>query len=215
MATAGFSESNFLGEGGFADMYKGVLPNGKEVAVKKLKTGSGQGEPRDRPVMEFPARLRIALGAAKGIAYLHDDCDPKIIHRDIKSANILIACNFEAKVADYYLYTAQVSSVTLDLQLTMFTLYHRYLAPEFVATGKLTFQCDVFSYGVVLLELITGRRQVDAARTSMDDTLVKWASPLLTRSMDDDCFDFGADPRLQKQYNHSEMARMVSCAVMR
>ncbi|KAH7867596.1 hypothetical protein Vadar_011671 [Vaccinium darrowii] len=258
MATDGFSNANLLGQGGFGYVHKGVLPNGKEVAIKQLKAGSGQGERefqaeveiisrvhhkhlvslvgyciagaqrmlvyefvpnntmefhlhgKGRPTMDWPTRLRIALGSAKGLAYVHEDCHPKIIHRDIKAANILLDFNFEAKVADFGL--AKLSSDVNTHVSTRVMGTFGYLAPEYASSGKLTDKSDVFSFGVMLLELITGRRPVDSTKTYMDDSLVDWARPLLTRALEDGNYDSLVDARLQRNYNVNEMARMVACA---
>ncbi|CAL5400279.1 unnamed protein product [Camellia sinensis] len=258
MATDGFSEANFLGQGGFGYVHKGVLPNGKEVAIKQLKAGSGQGERefqaeveiisrvhhkhlvslvgycitgyqrmlvyefvpnntmefhlhgKGRPTMDWSTRLRIALGSAKGLAYLHEDCHPKIIHRDIKAANILLDFNFEAMVADFGL--AKLSSDVNTHISTRVMGTFGYLAPEYASSGKLTDKSDVFSFGVVLLELITGRRPVNSSQSYADDSLVDWARPLLTQALEDENFDTLVDPRLQRDYRPNEMARMVGCA---
>ncbi|KAK1323520.1 Proline-rich receptor-like protein kinase PERK4 [Acorus calamus] len=218
VATGGFSQANLLGQGGFGYVHKGVLPNGKEIAVKQLKSGSGQGERefqaevdiisrvhhrhlvslvgycitgqkrvlvyeyvpngtleyhlhgKGRPTMDWPTRLKIALGSAKGLAYLHEDCHPRIIHRDIKAANILLDYNFEAMVADFGL--AKLSSDNYTHVSTRVMGTFGYLAPEYASSGKLTEKSDVFSFGVMLLELITGRRPVDNAL--MEDSLVDW-----------------------------------------
>ncbi|KAL3632980.1 Proline-rich receptor-like protein kinase perk1 [Castilleja foliolosa] len=165
---------------------------------------------KGRPPVSWATRMKIALGSAKGLAYLHEDCQPKIIHRDIKSSNILLDENFEAKVADFGL--ARLYSETDTHVSTRVMGTFGYLAPEYALTGKLTYKSDIFSFGVVLLELITGRRPIDRSQNYLDDNIIDWARPLLTQALEDNNFDNVADPKLQKNYNPIEMARMVACA---
>ncbi|KNA13430.1 hypothetical protein SOVF_117030, partial [Spinacia oleracea] len=259
LATDDFSSSNLLGQGGFGYVYKGVLPNGKEIAVKQLKAGSAQGEREfqaevktislvhhrhlvslvgycisgdqrllvydfiSNKTLEFhlhgegtspmswESRLKTAIGAAKGLAYLHEDCNPKIIHRDIKTENILIDDEFEAKVADFGLAKFSLDTDTHVSTRVMGTF--GYLAPEYAASGKLTEKSDVFSFGVVLLQLITGRRPVDKTRPFRDDSIVEWARPLLTQALEGGSFSDIVDPRLE-DYNPSEMVQMIACAAV-
>ncbi|KAL6874670.1 hypothetical protein ACP4OV_013335 [Aristida adscensionis] len=165
---------------------------------------------RGRPTMDWSTRLRIALGSAKGLAYLHEDCHPKIIHRDIKASNILLDLRFEAKVADFGL--AKLTSDANTHVSTRIMGTFGYLAPEYASSGKLTEKSDVFSFGVMLLELITGRRPVSSKQSHMDDSLVDWARPLMTRALEDGNHDALVDPRLGNEYNDNEMARMIACA---
>uniref|UniRef100_A0A452XHL7 non-specific serine/threonine protein kinase n=1 Tax=Aegilops tauschii subsp. strangulata TaxID=200361 RepID=A0A452XHL7_AEGTS len=256
--TDGFSPRNLLGEGGFGSVYKGRLPEGKDVAVKQLRDGSGQGERefqaeveiisrvhhrhlvslvgyciansqrllvydfvsndtlhyhlhgQGRPVLEWSARVKIAAGAARGIAYLHEDCHPRIIHRDIKSSNILLDNNFDALVADFGLARLALDAVTHVTTRVMGTF--GYMAPEYASSGKLTEKSDVFSFGVVLLELMTGRKPVDSSRPLGDESLVEWARPLLSRALETGKLEGLVDPRLEKNFNEVEMFRMIESA---
>ncbi|KAL4376210.1 hypothetical protein GQ457_02G006300 [Hibiscus cannabinus] len=257
-ATSGFSEHNLLGEGGFGCVYKGILTDGREVAVKQLKIGGGQGERefraeveiisrvhhrhlvslvgycisehqrllvydyvpnntlhyhlhgRGRPVMDWAVRVKVAAGAARGIAYLHEDCHPRIIHRDIKSSNILLDNNFEAQVSDFGLAKLALDSNTHVTTRVMGTF--GYMAPEYATSGKLTEKSDVYSFGVVLLELITGRRPVDDTQPLGDESLVEWARPLLAESIEHENFEELVDPRLGNSYVKHEMYRMIEAA---
>ncbi|KAL3721004.1 hypothetical protein ACJRO7_005769 [Eucalyptus globulus] len=166
---------------------------------------------KHRPTMAWPRRMKIALGSARGLAYLHEDCNPKIIHRDIKASNILLDVNFEARVADFGLAKIALDTDTHVSTRVMGTF--GYLAPEYASSGKLTDKSDVFSFGVVLLELITGRRPIDKSRRPfVEDSMVDWARPLLTQALEDGKFDAIVDPKLHKDYDTEEMTRMIACA---
>ncbi|WCJ35721.1 Protein kinase superfamily protein [Euphorbia peplus] len=256
-ATNGFSSQNLLGEGGFGCVYKGCLPDGREVAVKQLKIGGGQGEREFKAeveiisrihhrhlvslvgycisdsrrllvydyvpnntlhfhlhgegrLLDWTTRVKIACGAARGIAYLHEDCHPRIIHRDIKSSNILLDNNFEAKVSDFGLAKLALDANTHVSTRVMGTF--GYMAPEYASSGKLTEKSDVFSYGVVLLELITGCKPVDTSRPLGEESLVEWARPLLGHALANEEFDALVDSRLEKNYNENELFRMIEAA---
>ncbi|KAF3680308.1 Proline-rich receptor-like protein kinase PERK13 [Capsicum chinense] len=257
-ATSDFSAENLLGAGGFGSVYKGCLPDGREVAVKQLDIGGRQGDrefraeveiisrvhhrhlvslvgycisqnrrllvyeyvrnntlyfhlhAEGRPVMDWTTRVKIAVGAARGIAYLHEDCYPRIIHRDIKSSNILLDNNFEARVSDFGL--AKLAQDAKSHVTTRVVGTFGYMAPEYASSGKLTEKSDIYSFGVVLLELITGRKPVDTSQPLGDESLVEWARPLLSHALEKLEFDQLADPRLEKNYVVPEMFQLIEAA---
>ncbi|RVW69690.1 Brassinosteroid insensitive 1-associated receptor kinase 1 [Vitis vinifera] len=120
--------------------------------------------------LNWPIRKQIALGSARGLAYLHDHCDPKIIHRDVKAANILLDEEFEAVVGDFGLAKLMDYKDTHVTTAVRGTIGH--IAPEYLSTGKSSEKTDVFGYGVMLLELITGQRAFDLARLANDDDVM-------------------------------------------
>ncbi|KAJ6384456.1 hypothetical protein OIU78_027708 [Salix suchowensis] len=125
--------------------------------------------------LDWGTRLRIALGCARALEFLHEHTIPAVIHRDFKCSNILLDQNFRAKVSDFGL--AKMGSDRINGQNPTRVLGTTgYVAPEYASTGKLTTKSDVYSYGVVLLQLLTGRVPVDTMRPSGEHVLVSWVS---------------------------------------
>ncbi|MBA0687202.1 hypothetical protein Goari_014756 [Gossypium aridum] len=120
--------------------------------------------------LDWRTRFLIALGAAQGLAYLHHYCKPRIFHRDIKSNNILLDEKFEAHVGDFGL--AKVIDMPQSKSMSAIAGSYGYIAPEYAYTMKVTEKCDIYSYGVVLLELLTGKTPVQPLDQGGD--LVTW-----------------------------------------
>ncbi|KAI5593143.1 hypothetical protein BDE02_04G198500 [Populus trichocarpa] len=209
-----FSETNDIGSGGYGNVYRGVLPTGQLIAIKRAQQGSMQGGLEFKTEIELLSRvhhknvvsligfcfdrgeqmlvyefvpngslmeslsgktgirldwvrrLKVALGAARGLAYLHELANPPIIHRDIKSSNILLDERLNAKVADFGLSkpmgdseTGHLTHVTTQVKGTM-----GYMDPEYYMTQQLTEKSDVYSFGVVMLELLTGKRPIEKGK---------------------------------------------------
>ncbi|XP_022716295.1 LOW QUALITY PROTEIN: probable leucine-rich repeat receptor-like protein kinase At5g49770 [Durio zibethinus] len=209
--TNNFSEANDIGSGGYGKVYRGTLPTGELVAIKRAQQGSMQGGLEFKTEIEllsrvhhknvvsllgfcfeqgeqmliyeyvpngslsdslsgksgirvdWTRRLKIALGAARGLAYLHELANPPIIHRDIKSTNILLDERLNAKVSDFGLSKPMGDSekghVTTQVKGTM-----GYLDPEYYMTQQLTEKSDVYSFGVLMLEIITARRPIERGK---------------------------------------------------
>lgn len=158
--------------------------------------------------LDWDTRMRIALDAARGLAYLHEDSQPCVIHRDFKASNILLENDFHAKVSDFGLAKQAPEGRTNYLSTRVMGTFG-YVAPEYAMTGHLLVKSDVYSYGVVLLELLTGRRPVDMSQPSGQENLVTWARPILR---DQDRLEELADPRLGVQYPKDDFVRVCTIA---
>lgn len=255
LATGGFSQANFLAEGGYGSVHRGVLPDGQAVAVKQHKLASSQGDlefcsevevlscaqhrnvvmligfciedrrrllvyeyicngsldshlyGQHRGPLEWSARQKIAVGAARGLRYLHEECRVGcIVHRDMRPNNILITHDFEPLVGDFGLARWQPDGDT-GVETRVIGTFG-YLAPEYAQSGQITEKADVYSLGVVLVELVTGRKAVDLNRPKGQQCLTEWARPLLEEYAVDELID----PRLGNQFSEQEVYCMLHAA---
>ncbi|KAK7338912.1 hypothetical protein VNO77_19546 [Canavalia gladiata] len=166
-------------------------------------------QPQRKP-LDWYTRMKIALNAAKGLEYLHDKANPPVIYRDLKSSNILLDRDFNAKLSDFGLAklgpTGDKSHVSSRVMGT-----YGYCAPEYQRTGQLTVKSDVYSFGVVLLELITGRRAIDNTRPTREQNLVSWAYPVFRNPQR---YPELADPLLQGKFPMRSLHQAVAVAAM-
>lgn len=152
--------------------------------------------PQDKEPLSWSSRMKIAVGAARGLEYLHCKADPPVIYRDLKSANILLDSDFSPKLSDFGL--AKLGPVGDNTHVSTRVMgTYGYCAPEYAMSGKLTLKSDIYSFGVVLLELITGRRAIDASKKPGEQNLVSWSRPYFS---DRRKFVHMADPLLQGNF---------------
>ncbi|XP_021890243.1 receptor-like serine/threonine-protein kinase ALE2 isoform X2 [Carica papaya] len=258
-ATNNFDASRKIGEGGFGIVYRAILDDGREVAVKVLKREDHHGgreflaeiemlsrlhhrnlvkligictehtrclvyelvpngsvdshlhgvDKKTGP-LDWSARMKIALGAARGLAYLHEDSSPRVIHRDFKSSNILLENDFTPKVSDFGLARTALDEGNKHISTHVMGTFG-YLAPEYAMTGHLLVKSDVYSYGVVLLELLTGRKPVDLSQPPGQENLVAWGRPLLTSK---EGLELIIDPAIKSSISYDSIAKVAAIASM-
>lgn len=161
------------------------------------------------PVLSWMQRARIAVSAARGLEFLHEKADPRVVHRDIKSSNILLFDHDVAKIGDFDI-SNQAPDMAARLHSTRVLGTFGYHAPEYAMTGQLSTKSDVYSFGVVLLELLTGRKPVDHTLPRGQQSLVTWATPRLSEDKVRQC----VDPRLGDEYPPKAVAKMAAVAAL-
>ncbi|XP_049936377.1 cysteine-rich receptor-like protein kinase 44 isoform X2 [Nymphaea colorata] len=257
-ATNNFSEANKLGEGGFGPVYKGILPGGKEVAVKRLARSSGQGitesknevhlvaklqhrnlvrllgcclegseqllvyefvqnqsldkilfDPLKRVQLDWTTRVKIIYGIARGLLYLHEDSRLKIIHRDLKASNVLLDTEMNPKISDFG--TAKL--VTIDQthwDTSMIAGTYGYMAPEYAMRGQFSVKSDVFSFGVLLLEILSGQKNNFSHESLFSQDLLCYTWRLWRESKTIELMD----QTLGESYEANEASRFIQIGLL-
>uniref|UniRef100_A0A7I4AUX3 Protein kinase domain-containing protein n=1 Tax=Physcomitrium patens TaxID=3218 RepID=A0A7I4AUX3_PHYPA len=208
-ATRDFNADLKLGEGAFGAVYKGTLPNGNTMAIKQLFAKTSKAS-SNKNLLNWHVRLKICLGVARGLHYLHALAHPKIIHRDIKASNILITKYYEAKIADFGL-----ALFFPDEQSYILTKHvagtKGYLAPEYASLGQLSDKVDVFSFGVLCLEIISGRRNIDEKYPLDKVYLTRWIWDLYRQ---DKLMDLVDKTMTLKDEEKMEVHRAINIALL-
>ncbi|XVE59153.1 hypothetical protein DITRI_Ditri05aG0022700 [Diplodiscus trichospermus] len=166
--------------------------------------------PPDGKPLDWNTRMKIAAGAARGLEYLHEKMNPPVIYRDLKCSNILLGEGYHPKLSDFGL--AKVGPVGDKTHVSTRVMgTYGYCAPDYAMTGQLTFKSDIYSFGVVLLELITGRKAIDNTRDRTEQNLVAWARPMFKDRRN---FSRMVDPLLQGQYPVRGLYQALAIAAM-
>ncbi|PPR96372.1 hypothetical protein GOBAR_AA24285 [Gossypium barbadense] len=151
----------------------------KLLVYEMMQNGSLESQlhgPSQGSALTWHLRMKIAIDVARALEYLHENCNPPVVHRDIKSSNILLDSNFNAKLSDFGLaVTTGSQNKNVKLSGTL-----GYVAPEYLLEGKLTDKSDVYAFGVVLLELLIGKKPLEKMSPTQHQSLVTWVMPQLT-----------------------------------
>ncbi|CAI9769804.1 unnamed protein product [Fraxinus pennsylvanica] len=256
MSASHFSAANLIGQGGCNSVYKGLLPDGKQVAIKILRSSKEawkdfmlevdimttlkhkriapllgicvertnlisvydflskgnleenlHGNRKENVVLQWEVRFKIAVGIAEALNYLHNECPRPVIHRDVKSSNILLTDELEPQLCDFGLAIWGPTSASFLTDRDVVGTFG-YLAPEYFMYGKVSDKIDVYAFGVVLLELLSGRKSIGLETPKGQESLVMWAKPRLESG------DLKGilDPNLEDEIVEDQMQRMALAA---
>ncbi|KAJ4707177.1 NSP-interacting kinase 1 [Melia azedarach] len=186
-----------------------IAPTERLLVYPYMSNGSVASRLKGKPVLDWGIRKRIALGAARGLLYLHEQCDPKIIHRDVKAANILLDDYCEAVVGDFglaKLLDHQDSHVTTAVRGTV-----GHIAPEYLSTGQSSEKTDVFGFGILLLELITGQRALEFGKAAnQKGAMLDWVKKIHQEKK----LEMLVDKDLKNNYDRIELEEIVQVALL-
>ncbi|KAK1412249.1 hypothetical protein QVD17_33341 [Tagetes erecta] len=158
--------------------------------------------------LQWQTRLQIMLGAAQGLAYLHEELEAQVIFRDFKTSNILLDADFNPKLSDFGLAREGPTEGNTHVSTAVMGT-NGYAAPEYIDTGHLTAKSDVWSFGIVLYEILSGRRSLDRSRPKEDQKLLDWVR---RHPIDSKKFGIIIDPRLEAQYSLTDARKIARLA---
>ncbi|WJX14810.1 hypothetical protein P8452_05021 [Trifolium repens] len=258
IATNNFSDDSKIGKGGYGQVYKGTLPNGQEIAVKRLSKTSGQGaeefknevmliaklqhrnlvrligfcledqekiliyeyvpnksldhflfDSRKQKELTWPERYNIIKGIARGILYLHEDSRLKIIHRDIKPSNVLLDNNMNPKISDFGM-ARMVDIEQVQGHTNRVVGTYGYMSPEYAMHGQFSVKSDVFSFGVMVLEILSGKKNSCSFESCRVDDLLSYA---WNQWHGETPFEM-LDPIMQESYTPNEVEKCVQIGLL-
>ncbi|KAK7269971.1 hypothetical protein RIF29_22798 [Crotalaria pallida] len=257
VATNNFSQQNKIGTGGFGEVYRGILPDGRNVAVKRLSTNSRQGSiefknevlliaklqhrnlvafigfclqeqekiliyeyvpnrsldyflfDTQQQKLSWHERYKIIGGTALGILYLHEHSRLKVVHRDLKPSNILLDENMNPKISDFGM--ARIVDIDQDQGATNKIVgTYGYISPEYAMFGQYSEKSDVFSFGVMVLEIITGQKNVKSYKHTADDLIISY----VWKQWENQTPVSILDPNMEENYSEYEVLKCIQIGLL-